>query len=112
MPHIPYRDSKLTFLLKDTLSGGRHCLLISCIHVADITETKSTLYYSTKAKKIAMRPIPAAKKLEADITLNALQQAYQKILEEVASLKEENQKLKAGKSAQPTVNYIKFSRPI
>jgi Kinesin motor domain len=106
--HIPYRDSKLTFLLKETLSGGRHCLLIACIHIADISETRSTLAYSSKAKKITLRPVPTAQKLAADDTLKSLQEAFKKMQEELARLKQENEKLKAGKSAQPTVNFKSY----
>ena len=45
--HIPYRDSKLTRLLQDSLGGNSHTLMIACISPADsnVEETLSTLRY-------------------------------------------------------------------
>ena len=33
--HIPYRDSKLTCLLKSSLGGNSYCLMIACISPSD-----------------------------------------------------------------------------
>ena len=43
--HVPYRDSKLTFLLKDALGGRARCTLLACVSPAmvNIEETTSTL---------------------------------------------------------------------
>jgi hypothetical protein len=30
-PHVPYRDSKLTRILKDDLSGKAHNIMIACV---------------------------------------------------------------------------------
>jgi Kinesin motor domain len=106
LPHIPYRDSKLTHLLKDTLSGGRHCLLVSCVNLDDILETKSTLQYATKAKRIAVRPVSSEQRQVADDHLQSLQAAYQTLLEEYSRVKDENRKLKAEKLAGPMVTYF------
>ncbi|KAH3682644.1 hypothetical protein WICPIJ_006389 [Wickerhamomyces pijperi] len=56
--HIPYRDSKLTRLLKDSLGGGTKTCLIATISPARINfdETVSTLEYATKAKGIQNKP--------------------------------------------------------
>lgn len=52
--HIPYRDSKLTRLLKSSLGGNAHTLMIACASPADsnIDETLSTLRYASRARKI------------------------------------------------------------
>ncbi|XP_076434848.1 kinesin-like protein KIF12 [Babylonia areolata] len=52
--HIPYRDSKLTKLLSDSLGGNGITLMIACItpSSANITETMNTLRYASRAKKI------------------------------------------------------------
>uniref|UniRef100_A0A0X3Q2R9 Kinesin-like protein n=1 Tax=Schistocephalus solidus TaxID=70667 RepID=A0A0X3Q2R9_SCHSO len=52
--HIPYRDSKLTRLLCDSLGGNSRTVLIACISPADIDlgESVNTLQYATRAKKI------------------------------------------------------------
>ena len=57
--HIPYRDSKLTRLLQDSLGGNSHTLMIACVSPADINleETISTLRYADRARKIKNKPI-------------------------------------------------------
>ena len=52
--HIPYRDSKLTFLLSDSLGGNSKTLMIAALSPAssNYEETKSTLVYASNAKKI------------------------------------------------------------
>jgi hypothetical protein len=51
---VPYRDSKLTRLLKDSLSGNIMSVMISCISPSPTCydETVNTLKYATKARKI------------------------------------------------------------
>eukprot|EP00879_Flechtneria_rotunda_P021695 GHRR01022875.1.p1 GENE.GHRR01022875.1~~GHRR01022875.1.p1 ORF type:complete len:1033 (+),score=433.02 GHRR01022875.1:114-3212(+) len=58
--HIPYRDSKLTRLLQDSLGGNALTVLISCISCceADFEETNSTLKYANRACKIKNSPLP------------------------------------------------------
>lgn len=57
--HIPYRDSKLTRLLQDSLGGNSHTLMIACVSPADsnVEETLSTLRYADRARKIKNKPI-------------------------------------------------------
>ncbi|KAI5810711.1 P-loop containing nucleoside triphosphate hydrolase protein [Pyronema omphalodes] len=49
---IPYRDSILTYLLKDSLGGNSKTAMIACISPTDYDETLSTLRYADQAKKI------------------------------------------------------------
>lgn len=53
-PHIPYRESNLTRLLRDSLGGGTRTRMIATISPADICfdETISTLEYATRAKSV------------------------------------------------------------
>lgn len=53
-PHIPYRESKLTRLLQDSLGGQTRTCIIATISPAQINleETLSTLEYASKAKSI------------------------------------------------------------
>merc|ERR1712133_299603 len=57
--HIPYRDSKLTRLLQDSLGGNSHTLMVACTSPADsnLEETISTLRYADRARKIKNKPI-------------------------------------------------------
>ena len=52
--YIPYRDSKLTRLLKDSLSGSSKLIMIACISTnpSQIEETINTIQYASRASKI------------------------------------------------------------
>lgn len=56
--HIPYRESKLTSLLKHSIGGNCYCLMIACLSPNDLflDENISTLTYATKASKIKNEP--------------------------------------------------------
>jgi kinesin family protein 4/21/27 len=43
--YIPYRDSKLTCLLRQSLGGNSFCCMIACLHPSDkyLDENLSTL---------------------------------------------------------------------
>uniref|UniRef100_A0A183TVX3 Kinesin motor domain-containing protein n=1 Tax=Toxocara canis TaxID=6265 RepID=A0A183TVX3_TOXCA len=57
--HIPYRDSKITRLLQDSLGGNSYTVMIACISPADTNaeETLSTLRYADRTKRIKNKPI-------------------------------------------------------
>ena len=78
--HIPYRDSKLTRLLQDSLGGNTKTLMVACISPADnnYEETLSTLRYANRAKNIKNKP-----KINED-PKDALLRQYQ---EEIQQLK-------------------------
>lgn len=56
--HIPYRDSKLTRLLQDSLGGNTKTLMIACVSPSEYNydETLSTLRYANRAKNISNKP--------------------------------------------------------
>ena len=47
--YIPYRDSKLTCLLRQSLGGNSYCLMIACLNPCDaqIEENISTMQYAS-----------------------------------------------------------------
>jgi kinesin family protein 5 len=53
-PHIPYRDSKLTRLLKESLGGNnKTTLIVNCsMHHSQLEETLSTVRFAQSAKLI------------------------------------------------------------
>ena len=57
--HIPYRDSKLTMLLSDSLGGKAKTILIACVSASSVyaDETISTINYATRAMNIQNKPI-------------------------------------------------------
>ena len=57
-PYVPYRDSKLTCLLRQSLGGNSYCLMIACLNPGDFffEENVSTLNYASKASYISNTP--------------------------------------------------------
>ena len=56
---VPYRESKLTSLLKQSLGGNSYTVMIACLSPSDryLEENISTLNYATKTSNIANAPI-------------------------------------------------------
>jgi hypothetical protein len=54
--HLPYRNSKLTSILKDALGGTSLCTIIACIRGGG-AETLNTLRYAASAKLIKNTPV-------------------------------------------------------
>ena len=52
--HVPYRDSKLTRLLQDSLGGNSRTLMIACVSPSDrdFMETLNTMKYANRARNI------------------------------------------------------------
>lgn len=84
--HVPYRDSKLTYLLSDALGGNsKTALLLACSPAMDsMRETLSTLQFGQRAKMIKNTP-----KVNEEISIKG----YQML---IASLQERIQLLEAG----------------
>ncbi|KAL6504271.1 hypothetical protein OROGR_026194 [Orobanche gracilis] len=57
--HVPYRDSKLTRILQDSLGGNSKTIMIACISPADTNaeETLNTLKYANRARNIQNKAI-------------------------------------------------------
>ena len=56
--HIPYRESRLTMLLCDSLGGNTKTVMIANVGPADYNyeETLNTLWYANRAKNIKNKP--------------------------------------------------------
>lgn len=57
--YIPYRDSKLTRILRNSLGGNSKTWMIACVSpvLADMDESLNTLKYACRARKISNTPI-------------------------------------------------------
>ncbi|GAB66034.1 WD domain G-beta repeat domain containing protein [Plasmodium cynomolgi strain B] len=57
--HIPYRNSKLTRILQDSLGGNSKTVMIACISIdpVDFYESLSTIKYAARTKKIKNTPV-------------------------------------------------------
>ncbi|KAJ8360924.1 hypothetical protein SKAU_G00174490 [Synaphobranchus kaupii] len=87
--HVPYRDSKLTRLLQDSLGGNARTVMVANIGPAsyNVEETLTTLRYSNRAKNIRNRP-----HVNED-PKDALLREFQ---EEIARLKEQLERRSGG----------------
>jgi len=85
--HVPYRDSKLTRLLQDSLGGNSRTLMIACISPSDrdFMETLNTLRYANRARNI---------KNKVSINQDKTSQRIGKLLEEIERLNYELAKYK------------------
>jgi len=68
--HVPYRESKLTRVLQESLGGNsKTCLIITCSpSIYNESETLSTLRFGERAKKIKNKP-----KINKEVTVAELQ---------------------------------------
>lgn len=87
--HIPYRDSKLTRLLQDSLGGNAHTLMIACISAAEwnAAETVNTLKYANRARNIKNRAVVNEKEDGWD-DVEWLQGTVTRLRKEVKQMKE------------------------
>ena len=67
--HVPYRDSKLTRLLQDSLGGNSRTLMLACVSPgdADMEETLNTLKYANRARQIKNKPLVVQDPMQARI---------------------------------------------
>ncbi len=83
---VPYRNSKLTRILSDSLGGNSKTLLIACIGPAKVNldETLSTLRFASQAKAIRNKPV-----INEDSKDTLLRQFQQQLAELQAQLESE-----------------------
>ena len=88
--HIPYRDSKLTRLLEDSLGGNCKTTMIATISPAhcSFNESLSTLNFAKRAKNIKNRPV-----INEDIDNNGLINQYESELKKIRKELEEKNKI-------------------
>ena len=100
---VPYRDSILTWLLKDSLGGNSKTAMIACIAPSDYDETLSTLRYADQAKRIRTRAIvnqDHVSAAERDAQLTEMQEtirALQLSVSQQAATKREHEMLQTEK---------------
>jgi len=90
-PHIPYRESKLTRLLQDSLGGRTKTSIIATVSPATINleETLSTLDYAYRARSILNRPEINAK-LSKDDLVKEYSSEVERIRRDIMKLRDEN----------------------
>ncbi|XP_073158747.1 kinesin-like protein KIN-12D [Henckelia pumila] len=98
--HVPYRDSRLTFLLQDSLGGNSKTMIIANVSpsICCAAETMNTLKFAQRAKLIQNNAIVNE---DSSGDVSALQYQIQMLKEELAALKREkiNRSLSFGPNA-------------
>ena len=85
--HVPYRDSKLTRLLQDSLGGNSQTLMIACVSPAEINmiESINALRYANRARNIENKPVVNRDK--DSLLIDELRAQVQALAAEVLRLK-------------------------
>lgn len=86
--HVPYRDSKLTRLLQDSLGGNSRTLMIACVSPSDrdFMETLNTLKYANRARNIKNKVVVNQDKTSKQMA--ALRLEIQKLTMELLEFKQ------------------------
>ncbi|WJX18262.1 Kinesin-like protein KIN-5B, variant 2 [Trifolium repens] len=89
--HVPYRDSKLTRILRDSLGGKTKTCIIATISPSAycLEETLSTLDYASRAKNIKNKP-EANQKVSKAVLLKDLYIEIERMKEDVRAAREKN----------------------
>lgn len=90
--HVPYRDSKLTRLLQDSLGGNSQTLMLACVSPADsnFMETLNTLKYANRARNIKNRVTINQEFAGSSIEVNQLRAQLARLRIELATLRAES----------------------
>ncbi|XP_044518564.1 kinesin-like protein KIF11 [Gracilinanus agilis] len=90
-PHIPYRESKLTRILQDSLGGRTKTSIIATVSPASVNleETLSTLEYAHRAKNIMNKP-EVNQKLTKRALIKEYTEEIERLKRDLATAREKN----------------------
>ncbi|RCH90181.1 hypothetical protein CU098_003647, partial [Rhizopus stolonifer] len=100
--HIPYRDSKLTRLLQDSLGGNSQTLMLACVSPADTNfmETLNTLKYANRARNIKNRVTVNQDFAGSSMEVNQLKALVSRLRMEIASLRADGHSMSTSNTSQ------------
>ncbi|KAG2571386.1 hypothetical protein PVAP13_7KG011800 [Panicum virgatum] len=112
--HVPYRDSKLTFLLQESLGGNAKLAMICAVSPSQSckSETLSTLRFAQRAKAIKNNAVVNEEKVE---DVNALREQIRRLKDELHRMKSNgglegnNGSFASGWNARRSLHLLKMS---
>nr|GEY01429.1 kinesin-like protein KIN12B isoform X2 [Tanacetum cinerariifolium] len=112
--HIPYRDSKLTFLLQESLGGNAKLSMICAISPAQSckSETVSTIRFAQRAKAIKNKAV-VNEQMQNDV--NTLREVIKQLKDELIRIKSTGNQVdpsagySTGWNARRSINVLKYS---
>ncbi|OWB72636.1 binding protein [[Candida] boidinii] len=111
---VPYRDSSLTYILKESIGGNSKTSMIACISPIDYDETLNTLRYATITSKIRNKAKLNSTGEASKININEIISNYEKekndLLSYIELLKSESENDNDSniKNSKKLENYIKW----
>ncbi|KAG5358050.1 Kinesin-like protein KIF1B [Yarrowia sp. B02] len=106
----PFRDSTLTWLLKENLGGNSKTVMVACISPTDYSETLSTLRYADQAKKIKTQAVKNQDILSAaqrDLQIEEMQERINELQSKVSE-----QSSRSDQSVQSTMEFQKIRNAV
>jgi polyhydroxyalkanoate synthesis regulator phasin len=99
--HVPYRDSKLTRLLQDSLGGNSQTLMMACVSPSDsnFLETLSTLKYANRARNIKNKVTVNQEFAGSSVEVNQLRAQVARLKLELNALRANGPSTAGAKSA-------------
>uniref|UniRef100_H3C207 Kinesin family member 11 n=1 Tax=Tetraodon nigroviridis TaxID=99883 RepID=H3C207_TETNG len=90
-PHIPYRESKLTRILQDSLGGRTKTSIIATVSPSssNLEETLSTLEYASRAKNIMNKP-EVNQKLSKRTLIKEYTEEIERLKRDLAATRDKN----------------------
>lgn len=107
----PFRDSTLTWLLKENLGGNSKTVMVACISPTDYSETMSTLRYADQAKRIKTQAVKNQDILSAaqrDLQIEEMQERINELQNKVS----EQSSSRPDQSLQSTAEFQKIRNAV
>ena len=111
--HIPYRDSKLTYLLQDSLGGNSKTIIIATASPSSLcySETLNTLKFAKRAKEI--KNAPKINRNESVVNLlKTIEELNKRIAELESKCEESKAIIQAVEKAEPELNGLHQNKEI
>lgn len=112
--HIPYRESKLTRMLQDSLGGNSRTVVVATLSPTFecLEETMSTLKFATRARHVSLKSKIVKKRVLTEELVDTLEQEIARLKQHIKSITEhqEETNLLSG-SRSPTQSWMPEMKP-